>query len=235
MRILVVEDDPSLRNQIQQQLMAEGHAVDLAPDGREGLYLGSENPYDLAVVDLGLPHLDGVALISQLREAGHSYPIIILTARDGWQDKVQGLESGADDYLTKPFHPEELRARLNALLRRANGRASAVIRGGQLCIDTNARRVTLNEIPVELTGYEYQALAYLASHDGNVISKTELTEHLYDQDFDRDSNVIEVFIGRLRRKLGADLITTVRGLGYRFNLPPDHSPSKQTHSDSGHE
>lgn len=223
MRILVVEDDPTLRNQIHQQLLGEGHAVDLALDGREGLYLGSENPYDLAIIDLGLPHLDGVSLISQLREGGHSYPVMILTARDAWQDKVEGLESGADDYLTKPFHPEELRARLNALLRRASGRASAMIRGGPLCIDTSARRVTLDGAPVELTGYEYQALTYLALNDGKVVSKTELTEHLYDQDFDRDSNVIEVFIGRLRRKLGAELITTVRGLGYRFNLPTDQA------------
>lgn len=224
MRILVVEDDPALRQQVERQLHTEGHAVDTAEDGREGLFLGSENPYDLALIDLGLPQLDGVALIRQLREGGHQFPVLILTARGAWQDKVEGLESGADDYLTKPFHPEELRARINALLRRAKGLASAQIRGGGLCIDTSARRVTLNEQPVELTGYEYQTLAYLALNQGKVISKTELTEHLYDQDFDRDSNVIEVFIGRLRRKLGAELITTVRGLGYRFNLPGESAP-----------
>jgi len=224
MRILVVEDDPALRAQIQSQLRAEGHAVDLAPDGREGLFLGSENPYDLAVVDLGLPDLDGISLIRQLREGGQTYPVLILTARGGWQDKVEGLESGADDYLTKPFHPEELRARLNALLRRASGHASALIRSGNLSIDTSARQVTLDDKTVELTGYEYQALAYLALNRGKVISKTELTEHLYDQDFDRDSNVIEVFIGRLRRKLGSERITTVRGLGYRFNRPEDEQP-----------
>lgn len=223
MRILVVEDDPALCQQIQRQLQAEGHAVDVAPDGREGLYLGEEHPYDVAIVDLGLPLLDGVSLIRQLRAKERHYPILILTARGSWQDKVEGLESGADDYLTKPFHPEELKARLNALLRRASGHASAVIRGGPLSIDTSARRVTLDDRPVELTGYEYQALAYLALHQGQAVSKTELTEHLYDQDFDRDSNVIEVFIGRLRRKLDPDgqlkLITTQRGLGYRLNLP----------------
>lgn len=227
MRVLVVEDDPALSQQIQRQLQAEGHAVDTAPDGREGLYLGEEHPYDVAIIDLGLPLLDGVSLIRQLRAKERRYPILILTARGSWQDKVEGLESGADDYLTKPFHPEELKARLNALWRRAGGQASAVIRGGPLSIDTSARRVTLDDKPVELTGYEYQALVYLALHQGQAVSKTELTEHLYDQDFDRDSNVIEVFIGRLRRKLDPDghlkLITTQRGLGYRLNLPEEPS------------
>ncbi|WP_347332027.1 response regulator transcription factor [Marinimicrobium locisalis] len=223
MRLLVVEDDTALRTQIQQQLQAEGHAVDLAPDGREGLFLGREHPYDLAIIDLGLPDLDGVKLIQTLRAEARNYPILILTARSAWQDKVEGLESGADDYLTKPFHAEELRARINALLRRASGHARSVIEGGPLAIDTTAKRVTLNGEPVELTGYEYQALTYLALHSGEVVSKTQLTEHLYDQDFDRDSNVIEVFIGRLRRKLDPDgrlkLITTQRGLGYLFTMP----------------
>ncbi|UZJ42910.1 response regulator transcription factor [Marinimicrobium sp. C6131] len=229
MRLLVVEDDPALRTQIQQQLHAEGFAIDLAPDGREGLFLGQEHPYDLAIIDLGLPDLDGVSLIRTLRAEGHSYPILILTARSAWQDKVEGLEAGADDYLTKPFHPEELRARLNALLRRASGLASSVIEGGPIAIDTIARRVTLKGEPVTLTGYEYQALAYMALNSGKVVSKTELTEHLYDQDFDRDSNVIEVFIGRLRRKLDPDgslkLITTQRGLGYCLNLPEGSADS----------
>ncbi len=227
MRLLVVEDDPALRTQIQQQLHTEGFAVDLAPNGREGLFLGQENPYDLAIIDLGLPDLDGVSLIRTLRAESHTYPILILTARSAWQDKVEGLEAGADDYLTKPFHPEELRARLNALLRRASGLASSVIEAGPIVIDTTARRVTLNGEPVTLTGYEYQALAYMALNSGKVVSKTELTEHLYDQDFDRDSNVIEVFIGRLRRKLDPDgslkLITTQRGLGYCLNLPREPS------------
>jgi two-component system response regulator PhoP len=223
-RILVVEDEPSLREQIVKQLSADKHASDSAADGREGLFMGGEVDYDLAIIDLGLPVLDGVDLIRQLRAAGRDFPILILTARGGWQDKVQGLEAGADDYLTKPFHPEELRARINALLRRASGHASPVVYYGPLSIDTSARRVQLRGAYVELTSYEYNTLTYLALNSGKAISKTELTEHLYDQDYDRDSNVIEVFIGRLRKKLDPDgslnLISTQRGLGYRFNLSP---------------
>lgn len=228
MRILVVEDEAALREQIRTLLGAEQYACDLAPDGREGLFLGQEYDYDLAIIDLGLPLLDGVSLIRQLRQEGRRYPILILTARGAWQDKVEGLEAGADDYLTKPFHPEELRARLNALLRRANGHATPVMHFGPVALDTSARRVTLNGEPVELTGYEYNTLAYLALNSGKTVSKTELTEHLYAQDFDRDSNVIEVFIGRLRKKLDPgstlNLISTQRGMGYRFNLSPEERP-----------
>lgn len=221
MRILIVEDEPSLREQINAQLTAEKYACDTAADGREGLYLGEEYDYDLAIIDLGLPLLDGGQLIRQLRTKQRNFPILILTARGSWQDKVEGLEAGADDYLTKPFHPEELRARINALLRRASGHATPVMRYGSLTIDTSARRVQLNEQDVELTSFEYNTLTYLALNAGKNISKTELTEHLYAQDYDRDSNVIEVFVGRLRKKLDPDgtlnLITTQRGLGYRFN------------------
>lgn len=225
MRILIVEDEPALRQQINAQLTAEKFACDTAADGREGLFLGEEYSYDLAIIDLGLPLLDGGQLIRQLRSKQRNFPILILTARGSWQDKVEGLEAGADDYLTKPFHPEELRARINALLRRASGHATPVFRYGPLTLDTSARRVQLRGQDVELTSYEYNTLTYLALNAGKIISKTELTEHLYAQDYDRDSNVIEVFIGRLRKKLDADgslnLITTQRGLGYRFNLQPD--------------
>jgi two-component system response regulator PhoP len=221
MRILIVEDEPSLREQIHAQLAAEKFACDTAADGREGLYLGEEYDYDLAIIDLGLPLLDGGELIRQLRAKQRNFPILILTARGSWQDKVEGLEAGADDYLTKPFHPEELRARINALVRRSKGHAAPVLRYGPLSIDTSARRVQLHEQDIELTSYEYNTLAYLAINAGKNISKSELTEHLYAQDYDRESNVIEVFIGRLRKKLDPDgslnLITTQRGLGYRFN------------------
>ncbi len=225
MRILIVEDEPSLREQISSQLNAEKFACDTAGDGREGLFLGEEYDYDLAIIDLGLPLLDGTQLIRQLRTKQRNFPILILTARGAWQDKVEGLEAGADDYLTKPFHPEELRARINALLRRASGHAAPVLDYGPLTIDTNARRVHLRGQEVELTSFEYNTLTYLALHAGKNVSKTELTEHLYAQDYDRDSNVIEVFVGRLRKKLDPDgtlnLITTQRGLGYRFNLDTD--------------
>ena len=225
MRILIVEDEPSLREQISSQLNAEKFACDTAGDGREGLFLGEEYDYDLAIIDLGLPLLDGTELIRQLRAKQRNFPILILTARGAWQDKVEGLEAGADDYLTKPFHPEELRARINALLRRASGHAAPVLDYGPLTIDTNARRVHLRGQEVELTSFEYNTLTYLALHAGKNVSKTELTEHLYAQDYDRDSNVIEVFVGRLRKKLDPDgslnLITTQRGLVYRFNLDTD--------------
>lgn len=222
MRLLVVEDEPSLREHIVQLVTSEKYACDSAPDGREGLFLGSEYDYDLAIIDLGLPLLDGTSLIKQLRAKNRNFPILILTARGNWQDKVSGLEAGADDYLTKPFHPEELRARLHALLRRASGHATPVLRYGSVSIDTSARRVHRDEQEIELTSFEYNTLTYLALHAGKNISKTELTEHLYAQDYDRDSNVIEVFVGRLRKKLDPDgslnLISTQRGLGYRFNL-----------------
>jgi two-component system, OmpR family, response regulator PhoP len=222
MRILIVEDENSLREQILKQMEQEKYACDTAADGREGLYLGSEYDYDLAIIDLGLPLMDGTQLIRELRSKKRNFPILILTARGNWQDKVQGLEAGADDYLTKPFHPEELRARIHALLRRASGHASAVLRYGPVSIDTNAKRVYRDQIEIELTSFEYNTLTYLAMHAGKNISKTELTEHLYAQDYDRDSNVIEVFVGRLRKKLDPEgtlnIITTSRGLGYRFNV-----------------
>jgi two-component system response regulator PhoP len=225
MRILIVEDETALREQINAQLIADKFACDTAADGREGLYLGEEYDYDLAIIDLGLPLLDGGQLIRQLRSKQRNFPILILTARGSWQDKVEGLEAGADDYLTKPFHPEELRARINALLRRANGHATPVLHYGSLSIDTSARSVQLRDVDIELTSFEYNTLAYLALNAGKNVSKTELTEHLYAQDYDRDSNVIEVFVGRLRKKLDPDgelnLISTQRGLGYRFNLRTD--------------
>ena len=222
MRILIVEDEKPLREQILSLMATEKYACDAAADGREGLFLGSEYAYDLAIIDLGLPLLDGTQLIRELRSKGRNFPILILTARGNWQDKVSGLEAGADDYLTKPFHPEELRARIHALLRRASGHASSVLRYGPITIDTSAKRVHRDEAEVELTSFEYNTLTYLALHAGKNISKSELTEHLYAQDYDRDSNVIEVFVGRLRKKLDPDgslnLISTQRGLGYRFNF-----------------
>jgi two-component system, OmpR family, response regulator PhoP len=222
MRVLIVEDEEQLRNQLSARLRQEGFAVDLAADGREGLFNGREYPIDVAVVDLGLPELSGIELIRVLREEGHNFPILILTARDRWQDKVEGLEAGGDDYLVKPFHMEELVARLKALLRRAVGWTQAVLEFGPLSLDSLAQQVTLHGEPVDLTAYEYRVLEYLIVRSGQVVSKTELTEHIYDQDFDRDSNVIEVFVGRLRRKLDPKntlgMIETLRGRGYRFAL-----------------
>jgi two-component system response regulator PhoP len=222
MRLLLVEDEAALRRQLAEFLAAQGYVVDAAADGKEGLFLGREYSYDLAVIDLGLPGLGGMELIRELRKQRKSFPVLILTARAGWQDKVEGLESGADDYLVKPFHNEELRARLNALLRRSGGHATPQLQFGHIVIDTVARRVMCNGAALELTGYEYNTLEYLAHRAGRIVSKMELTEHLYDQDFDRDSNVIEVFIGRLRKKLDPDgsrnPIATVRGQGYRFTL-----------------
>jgi two-component system response regulator PhoP len=222
MRLLLVEDDAALRKQLAEFLGAQGYAVDAAADGKEGLFMGREYSYDLAVIDLGLPGLGGMQLIRELRKQRKAFPVLILTARANWQDKVEGLESGADDYLVKPFHNEELRARLNALLRRTGGHAVPQLKFGGIMIDTVARLVTRDGIPLELTGYEYNMLEYLVHRAGRIISKTELTEHLYDQDFDRDSNVIEVFVGRLRRKLDPEgvlnPIATVRGQGYRFTL-----------------
>ncbi len=222
MRVLVVEDETALRDQLRERLTREGFAVDAAPDGEEGLFLGREYPVDVGIVDLGLPGLSGIDLIKQLREAGRDFPILILTARGNWQDKVEGLEAGADDYLVKPFHVEELLARLNALLRRAAGWSQPVLTFGPLVLDTRTQSVRRDGEVVDLTAYEYRVLEYLMLHPGEVISKTELTEHIYYQDFDRDSNVLEVFIGRLRRKLdpGGALkpIETLRGRGYRFTL-----------------
>ena len=227
MRLLVVEDEPRLREQLAKELGRSGYAVDAAADGQKALFLGTENPYDLAVVDLGLPKLGGVELIRKLRADERSYPILILTARDAWQDKVTGLEAGADDYLVKPFHMEELKARLAALLRRSGGNAAPLLRFGPLEVDTASKSVRLEGGEVELTRYEYNTLEYLIHRAGQVVSKTEFTEHLYHQDFDRDSNTIEVFIARLRKKLDPDgrlkPIQTVRGQGYRFTLEKEPS------------
>ncbi|MEX1032257.1 MAG: response regulator transcription factor [Cellvibrionaceae bacterium] len=222
MRLLVVEDEQLLREQLSDYLRGLGYTVDAGADGKEGQYLGEEYPYDLAIVDIGLPKIDGITLIRQWRQQQLSYPVLILTARGNWKDKVEGLEAGADDYLVKPFHNEELRARVNALLRRSSGHASPVFSFGPIQLDTAAKTVRVNNRELELTSYEYNTLEYLAHHAGQVISKSELTEHLYAQDFDRDSNVIEVFVGRLRKKLDPDgslkPIATVRGQGYRFTL-----------------
>ncbi len=222
MRLLVVEDEAELRAQLETQLRAAGFAVDSAADGETGFYLGREHPFDLAVVDLGLPKLSGIEVIKRWRTQARAFPILILTARGRWQDKVEGLNAGADDYLAKPFHAEELLARIQALLRRAAGVAQPVLNCGPLALDTASHQVRLNGEPLELTAFEYRILEYLMLHRGKVVSKTELTEHIYDQDFDRDSNVIEVLVGRLRRKLDPDErlhpVETLRGRGYRFAL-----------------
>jgi len=219
MRILLVEDDTDLQRLLKKALGDAGYVVDVAGDGEEGHFLGDTEPYDAVILDLGLPKMDGVRVLQQWRKAGKTMPVLILTARDRWSDKVAGFDAGADDYLAKPFYTEELLARVRALLRRAAGIATSEIEVGPLCIDTRASRVTLDGNPVKLTSLEYRLLSYLAHHKGRVVSRTELVEHLYDQDFDRDSNTIEVFVGRLRKKLEADLIQTVRGLGYCLDDP----------------
>ena len=220
MRILVVEDEITLLQQLKDTLSNAGYSVDGAADGAEGLYFGSEYPYDIAVIDIGLPKIDGIELIKRLRKNSLSFPILILTARGNWQDKVEGLEAGADDYLVKPFHMEELLARLNALLRRSVGLAKPVLEIGHIQLNTSTQQVFSYDEELELTAFEYKVLEYLMLHPDKVISKTELTEHIYDQDFDRDSNVIEVFIGRLRKKLDPKNqlkpIETLRGRGYRL-------------------
>ncbi|MFZ4792169.1 MAG: response regulator transcription factor [Candidatus Competibacteraceae bacterium] len=222
MRILIIEDEAPLREQVIAQLREQGYAVDAAADGRTGLYLGQEYPLDAAIVDLGLPDVPGIEVIRRWRAAGRQFPILILTARGRWQDKVEGLEAGADDYLVKPFHTEELLARLRALIRRTGGWTQAVLVCGPIALDTGSQQVTLAGQRVELTAYEYKLLNYLMLRAGTVISKTELTEHLYQEDEDRDSNVLEVLIGRLRRKLDPDRtlnpIETLRGRGYRIGL-----------------
>lgn len=214
MRILIVEDEPMLARQLRQTLESAGYAVDAAVDGEEGQFLGETESYDAVILDLGLPEVDGLTVLDRWRKAGHRMPVLVLTARDSWSDKVAGLDAGADDYLAKPFQSEELIARLRALIRRASGNASAEMVAGAVRLDTRSGRVTLAGEPVKLTAQEYKLLSYLMHHKGKVVSRTELIEHIYDQDFDRDSNTIEVFITRIRKKLGADLITTIRGLGY---------------------
>ena len=219
MRLLVVEDDKDLNRQIVTALENAGYAVDKAFDGEEGSFLGETEPYDAVILDLGLPKLDGVAVLQGWRRAAKTMPVLILTARDRWSEKVSGFDAGADDYVVKPFHIEELLARVRALLRRATGHATSELTCGPVRLDTRASRVVVDGNPIKLTSHEYRLLAYLMHHQGRVVSRTELVEHLYDQDFDRDSNTIEVFVGRLRKKLGVDVIETVRGLGYIAAAP----------------
>jgi two-component system OmpR family response regulator len=216
MRILVVEDDTNLNRQIKDALTEGGYAVDVAFDGEEGHYLGDTEPYDAVVLDIGLPQMDGLSVLEEWRRAGRSMPVLLLTARDRWSDKVQGIDAGADDYVAKPFHMEELLARLRALVRRAAGHSSNEITAGPVRLDVKAGKVTVDGQAIKLTSHELRLLSYLMHHKGKVVSRTELTEHLYDQDFDRDSNTIEVFVGRLRKKLPEEVIHTVRGLGYQI-------------------
>lgn len=223
MRALLIEDDPELRARVRKILEEEGIVVDAAEEGEQGLYLAQEYPADIAIIDLGLPKVSGIDIIRKARKSSRSYPILILTARDGWQNKVEGLEAGADDYLVKPFQKEELLARVRALLRRSGGWAQPKLNSGPIVLDTTAKSVEVGQKPVELTSFEYRVLEYLLTHAGKVISKTQLTEHLYTEDEERDSNVIEVFIKRLRAKLDPEgtlnPITTLRGQGYRWDLP----------------
>jgi two-component system OmpR family response regulator len=216
MRILVVEDDTNLNRQIKDALTEAGYAVDVAFDGEEGHFLGDTEPYDAVVLDIGLPQMDGLSVLEEWRRNGRTMPVLLLTARDRWSDKVQGIDAGADDYVAKPFHMEEVLARLRALVRRAAGHSSNEITAGPVRLDVKAGKVTVDGQSIKLTSHELRLLSYLMHHKGKVISRTELTEHLYDQDFDRDSNTIEVFVGRLRKKLPEDVIQTVRGLGYQI-------------------
>ncbi len=219
MRILVVEDEPTLNAQLAEGLRAAGYAVDEADNGLDAQHLGGHDSFDAVILDLGLPQRDGLSVLQHWRAAGRTMPVLILTARDSWHEKVTGFDAGADDYLTKPFHMEELLARVRALIRRAQGLASPLLQHGPLALDTRSGRVTCDGQPVVLTSHEFRLLAYLMHRPGTVVSRTELTEHLYAQDFDRDSNTIEVFVGRLRRKLPPDTIETVRGMGYRLAAP----------------
>lgn len=216
MRILIVEDDDTLREQLVDTLITSGYAVDSAGDGEEAHFLGDTEPYDAVVLDLGLPIMDGASILRKWRSAGHAFPVLILTARDTWSEKVEGLDAGADDYLTKPFNMEELLARLRALIRRSTGNANPLLECGDVVLDTRNSRVSEAGMPLKLTAQEFKLLDFLMHHQGEVVSRTTLTEHIYDQDFDRDSNTIEVFINRIRKKLKTNIIHTVRGLGYRL-------------------
>jgi len=227
MRLLVIEDDVTLRETLTQELTELGFAVEQAADGTEGLYFAQEYPIDLAIIDLGLPGMSGLDIIRQVRADGKTYPILILTARDRWEDKVDGLSAGADDYVVKPFHFEEVSARVNALLRRSGGWASSQLDAGPVSLDMSRQELKVSDVVIELTSFEYKIIEYLMVRAGQVISKSELTDRLYDQDFERDSNVIEVFIGRLRKKIDPDNsikpIETLRGRGYRFALERNQS------------
>lgn len=219
MRILVVEDDKDLNRQLAEALGDAGYVVDCAFDGEEGHFLGDTEPYDAVVLDIGLPQMDGISVLERWRRDDRKMPVLILTARDRWSDKVAGIDAGADDYVTKPFHIEEVLARVRALIRRAAGHASSELTCGPLRLDTKSSKADINGSTLKLTSHEFRLLAYLMHHMGEVVSRTELVEHLYDQDFDRDSNTIEVFVGRLRKKMGVDMIETVRGMGYRMREP----------------
>ena len=224
MRLLVVEDDKDLNRQLVAALEQAGYAVDRAFDGEEGWFLGDTEPYDAVVLDIGLPKRDGLSVLEDWRKAGRVMPVLILTARDSWSDKVKGIDAGADDYVGKPFHMEEVLARLRALLRRAAGHASADLVCGPVRLDTRAGRVVVDGAPIRLTSHEYRLLSYLMHHAGRIVSRAEIVDHLYDQDFDRDSNTVEVFVGRLRKKLPSGSIETVRGLGYRLVDPGAVAP-----------
>ncbi len=221
MRVLVVEDEEGLAKRLASALGEAGYAIDRAADGARAEFLGRTEAYDAAVLDLGLPKIDGLTVLRRWRDAGVAFPVLVLTARSSWHEKVRGIDGGADDYVSKPFRMEEVLARLRALIRRASGQVASEIVCGAVVLDPRNARVTLEGAPVKLTGHEYRVLSYLMHHRGRVVSQGELTEHIYAQGFDRDSNTVEVFIGRLRRKLGVPLIETVRGLGYRVPVPPE--------------
>ncbi len=219
MRLLVVEDEKTLNAQIKRALEDDGYVVDVAFDGEEAAFLGQNEPYDLIILDIGLPQKDGLTVLEDWRADGINTPVLILTARDRWSDKVKGMDAGADDYVAKPFQMEEVLARVRAILRRAAGLSTNILSCGPIVLDLKSNRVTDEGMVVRLTAQEYRVLAYLLTHAGKVVSRTELTEHIYDQDFDRDSNTIEVFVGRLRKKLSVNIIETVRGMGYRVQEP----------------
>ena len=224
MRLLVIEDDVDLNRQLVAALEEAGYAVDKAFDGEEGHFLGDTEPYDAIVLDIGLPKKDGLSVLEEWRRAGRKTPVLLLTARGSWSDKVHGFDAGADDYVAKPFHMEEVLARLRALMRRAAGHASSELVCASVRLDTRSSRVTVDGNPIRLTSHEYRLLAYMMHHQGRIVSRSELVEHIYDQDFDRDSNTVEVFVGRLRKKLGVDILQTVRGLGYLVASPGSSAP-----------
>ncbi|PCI04349.1 MAG: DNA-binding response regulator [Hyphomicrobiales bacterium] len=219
MRILIIEDDKNLNRQLQEACVDAGYVVDVAFDGEEGHFLGDTEPYDVVVLDIGLPDKDGLTILEEWRRDGRDMPVLMLTARDRWSDKVSGIDAGADDYVTKPFHIEEVLARLRALIRRSAGLSTSVIECGPVSLDTRTSKVSCEGRHIKLTSHEFRLLSYLMHHQEKVISRTELTEHLYDQDFDKDSNTVEVFVGRIRKKLDVNCIETVRGLGYRLLAP----------------